>query len=223
MYNTLYITYIIIRELYKMAITKEQIIQSAEELQAEGVNITMNAIRERLKGGSFATISPVLREWKQGQERTAQIALEMPLELNGAIQRAGAEIWSVASALASAKLEAVQIEAQGIVDEAQSERDEALKEIERLERDQEEVKTELESKTVDARELEARETEQTLIASESTAKATIEGLEARLQDAKEAMEKLAKMSETPKKQSQEPVKKKRTYKKKPEQSDIEDK
>jgi hypothetical protein len=205
-----------------MAITKEQIIQTAEELESEGVNITMNAVRERLKGGSFATISPVLREWKRSREKTAQTALEMPSELNGAIQRAGAEIWSVASALASAKLEAVQIEAQALVDEAQSERDEALKEIENLEgaidfrlEDIARLNTELESKIINVQELEEYKIkiEKELFTERAAAKATIDGLEARLQDAKEAMDKLAKVSETPKK---------RTYRKKPEQTDIED-
>ena len=198
-----------------MAITKEQIIQAAEELGTEGGNVTMNAIRERLKGGSFATISPVLREWKHSREKTAQTALEMPSELNGAIQRAGAEIWSVASALASAKLEAVQIEAQAIVDEAQSERDEALKEIERLEREEGEREEKLKTALDNCKELEEYKVtiEKELFTDRATAKATIDGLEARLKDAKEAMENMTKISE---------AQKKRTYRKKPEQTDIED-
>jgi chromosome segregation ATPase len=111
--------------------------------------------------------------------------------------------------LASAKLEAVQIEAQAIVDEAQSEREEALKEIERLEREECEREIKLKSAFENCQELEEYKAkiEKELFTDRATAKATIDGLEARLQDAKEAMENMTKISETPKK---------RIYKKKPE-------
>ncbi len=50
-----------------MAITKQDIIEAAEALQAAGTNPTMNAIRETLCGGSFATISPILRDWRESK------------------------------------------------------------------------------------------------------------------------------------------------------------
>ncbi|NOR69629.1 MAG: hypothetical protein GQ532_08045, partial [Methylomarinum sp.] len=52
-----------------MAITKEQIIETAERLQAKNINPTMAGVREALGGGSFATISPVLRDWKTSKEQ----------------------------------------------------------------------------------------------------------------------------------------------------------
>ncbi len=63
-----------------MAITKDQIIEAAEALKSAGVNPSMAAVRERLGGGSFATISPVLREWRESQEQRATVAIEMPAE-----------------------------------------------------------------------------------------------------------------------------------------------
>ena len=108
-----------------------------------------------------------------------------------------------------------QIEAQAIVDEAQSERDEALKEIERLEREEGEREEKLKTALDNCKELEEYKVtiEKELFTDRATAKATIDGLEARLKDAKEAMENMTKISE---------AQKKRTYRKKPEQTDIED-
>ncbi len=63
-----------------MVITKGQIIEATEALKASGVNPSMAAVREKLGGGSFATISPVLREWRELQEQRAVVAIEMPAE-----------------------------------------------------------------------------------------------------------------------------------------------
>jgi chromosome segregation ATPase len=116
-----------------MAITKEQIIDAAEQLQANGVNPTMQAIRNALDGGSFATISPVLREWRDSKKQRATVALDMPGEAKAALERAGVDLWRIVTALATERLTKVQEEAETAVNGAQADRDEALFEIERLE------------------------------------------------------------------------------------------
>jgi len=117
-----------------MAITKEQIIEAAEELKAAGVNPSMAAVREKLGGGSFATISPVLREWRESQEKRATVAIEMPGEAKAALDRAGVDIWRIVTGLATEKLAKVQAEAEETVKAATAERDELLKEVEKLEK-----------------------------------------------------------------------------------------
>jgi len=116
-----------------MAITKDQIIEAAELLKAKGINPSMAAVRDKLGGGSFATISPILREWKKSQEQRATVAIKMPSEAKAALERAGVDIWRIVTTLASEKLAKVQDEADEAVKAAALERDESLSEIESLE------------------------------------------------------------------------------------------
>jgi len=116
-----------------MAISKQDIIEAAEKLQVAGVNPTMQAIRDALGGGSFATISPVLREWRNASGQRATVAIEMPGEAKAALERAGADLWKIITTLATEKLTKVQDEAEAAINAAQADRDEALAEIERLE------------------------------------------------------------------------------------------
>ena len=51
-----------------MSSNKEKIIAAAENLEAQGVNPTQVTVREALGGGSFATIGPVLKEWKESKK-----------------------------------------------------------------------------------------------------------------------------------------------------------
>lgn len=116
-----------------MAITRDEIIQAAEALERDGEKATMASVREYLGGGSFATISPVLREWKEGRKTTQAVVLDMPGELKAVMERLGSEFWQAASKLANEKLIAVQAEAESAVTEAHAERDETLQEVARLE------------------------------------------------------------------------------------------
>jgi chromosome segregation ATPase len=116
-----------------MAISKQDIIEAAEKLQVAGVNPTMQAIRDALGGGSFATISPALREWRNASGQRATVAIEMPGEAKAALERAGVDLWKIITTLATEKLTKVQDEAEAAINAAQADRDEALAEIERLE------------------------------------------------------------------------------------------
>lgn len=116
-----------------MAISKDQIIEAAEALVSEGINPSMQSVRERLGGGSFATISPVLRKWKEDRESTTVAVLEMPSDVKSALERFGVDLWKAASSLASAQFEKLKEESRSSIDRANNERDEALREIELLE------------------------------------------------------------------------------------------
>jgi chromosome segregation ATPase len=116
-----------------MAISKQDIIEAAEKLQAAGINPTMQAIRDDLGGGSFATISPVLREWRNTSGQRATVAIEMPGEAKAALERAGVDLWKIITTLATEKLTKVQEEAETAIQSANADRDEALLEISRLE------------------------------------------------------------------------------------------
>ena len=116
-----------------MAITKNDIINAAEALERDGEKVTMETVRQFLSGGSFATISPVLREWKENRKISSAIVIDIPVELKKAAERMEYEFWKVASGLANERITTVQAKADAKVEEAQAERDETLKEIDRLE------------------------------------------------------------------------------------------
>lgn len=116
-----------------MAITREAIIQAAEALERYGDKATVASVREFLGGGSFASISPVLREWKGGRKTTQSVVLEMPADLKSVMERLGSEFWQAASRLANDKWLSVQAEADDAVADAHAERDETLHEVSRLE------------------------------------------------------------------------------------------
>jgi chromosome segregation ATPase len=130
-------------ENINMAISKQDIIEAAEKLQAAGINPTMQAIRDALGSGSFATISPVLREWRNASGQRAAVAIEMPGEAKVALERAGVDLWKIITTLATEKLTKVQEEAEAAIQAANADRDEALLEISRLETDIEQKDAEL--------------------------------------------------------------------------------
>ena len=117
--------------------TKEQrIIEAASRLQADGKKPTMEAIRQEIGGGSFATISPALRKWResQQQEQLKAVALEMPKDVNAIFEKFTNSLWREFESLITEKIANKQPEDEKQkINAIQSERDEALTEIERLE------------------------------------------------------------------------------------------
>jgi len=116
-----------------MALNKEKIVSAAEQLEAEGKNPSMAAVRERLGGGSYATISPVLRDWRNMREQDTVAILEMPTEIKIALEAASGKLWQAARDLTGRELKKIQQAARDQVADATAERDEAIKDIARLE------------------------------------------------------------------------------------------
>lgn len=88
-----------------MAITKEQIFKVADELRAAGITPTLVAVRDKLGGGSFSTISPAMAEWWQRQaEKQARLGESIPHHLAERLGDFGAELWSAALESANGRL-----------------------------------------------------------------------------------------------------------------------
>lgn len=86
------------------AITEQDIFTAAAELTAEDIKPTQTTVRERLGGGSYATIGPALRRWKAVQwEQNELAAVELPSELAEALQALGGQLWQTATNLAEAR------------------------------------------------------------------------------------------------------------------------
>lgn len=80
-----------------MSSNKEKIIAAAENLEAQGVNPTQVTVREALGGGSFATIGPVLKEWKTSKkEDHALTEIQVPVTITERLEQLQGAVWQVA-------------------------------------------------------------------------------------------------------------------------------
>jgi hypothetical protein len=76
---------------------KEKIIAVAEKLEAQGVNPTQVTVREALGGGSFATIGPVLKEWKESKkENHALTEIQVPEAIIERLEQLQGAVWQAA-------------------------------------------------------------------------------------------------------------------------------
>lgn len=116
-----------------MATTEENIIKAAIKLQEAGKKPTMEAVRELIGGGSFATISPVLRKWRESQQQHQAVTLEMPNDIKAIFEKSAAEVWRGLTNVTAERITKTEAESAKQINAAQTERDEALTEIERLE------------------------------------------------------------------------------------------
>jgi len=112
---------------------QQQIVDAAEALAAEGATPTMENVRARMGGGSFSTISPVLRAWKAENQAKIVQSQEAPPEAIDAGAKAAGAIWSAAMATTEQRIEDVERLADVRVKTAEREADAALADIARLE------------------------------------------------------------------------------------------
>ena len=111
---------------------------AAEAIAARGDNPTLSAVRAELGGGSYSTISPVLRAWKAAQARDDEPVREpLPERLHEAAIAGTAEIWRTAVELASerlaaerAALDATRVELDEAITEATATADELASQLE---------------------------------------------------------------------------------------------
>ena len=133
-----------------MAITREQIIETANQLQAQGIKPTQTNVREALGGGSFTTIAEALREWRADQDQTAQLQqVVIPSDITDRTNILIAQVWETAQTLANDRLikEREALEHKEALINAEI--DESNKIIETLENEQAELTAQLDTLTND--------------------------------------------------------------------------
>lgn len=143
-----------------MAITREQILETANQLQAQGIKPTQTNVRESLGGGSFTTISEVLREWRADQDQTAQLqAVVIPADITDRTNILIAQLWETAQNLANDRLlkEREALEHKEALINAEI--DESNKVIETLENEQAELTAQLDTLTNENSSLNTRNNE----------------------------------------------------------------
>lgn len=130
----------------KMAITREQILETASKLAEQGIKPTQTNVRESLGGGSFTTISEVLREWRQEQDQTAQLQqIVIPHDITDKTNLLIAQLWETAQNLANDRLVAEREALSHKEALINAEIDESNKIIETLENEQSELTAQLDT------------------------------------------------------------------------------
>ncbi len=75
----------------------DRIIEVIRELDAQGKEVTVTAVRERLGSGSYSTIGAVLSEWRSEQARAIRPAVpEMPETVGHLVRHLWGEAWKAA-------------------------------------------------------------------------------------------------------------------------------
>lgn len=137
------------------AVTKERIFAAADQLDAEGKNPTLAAVRQVLGAGSFTTISEGLNEWKAQRAAKAKPATEPAPELLTAhLADFGANIWALALEAAGARFAADREALEATKAQLEAERAEAVELADEVTAELEAMKAQL--VTLTAAEQEAR-------------------------------------------------------------------
>ena len=86
-----------------MAITKQQVWQAADRLREAGQRPTLDAVREQI-GGSYSTLTPLLRRWRERQEARRAAAAAPPAALSERVTATGQALWETALRMATERL-----------------------------------------------------------------------------------------------------------------------
>lgn len=188
-----------------MAITKEQIWRVADEMLEAGDSPTLAAVRKKVGGGSFTTISEAIKEWRQRAQEQAKIdEVVVPDQIRELFAGAGKAIWQAAIDQARSESEGVRRALEAREKEIAQERAEALaladqvsSELEQAQAEIAQLREQLAQVQSDAREAKAvaNEREQRIQSLEQDLKAQREAAEKTLNAEREARAGSEKQSE----------------------------
>ena len=108
-----------------MTITREDIFRVADEIKASGETPTLAAIRKRLGGGSFTTISETVKEWRAKGAPKAPIQASAPDTIKIRLDELGSDIWTAAITMANNRLDSERIAIETTKAELETARSEA--------------------------------------------------------------------------------------------------
>src|SRR4051812_48807816 len=112
----------------------DRIIETIKQLDSEGIDPTVTAIRDRLGTGSFSTIGTVLSDWRQCRAKEARPPVPEPSDsVRGLFGQLWAEAWTSAMKIHEPERQAFARDRK----EYERGKAEMLKEIERLETERE--------------------------------------------------------------------------------------
>jgi vacuolar-type H+-ATPase subunit I/STV1 len=135
--------------------TSESVQAAADQLHAEGREITIDTIRERIGGGSETTVLRHLQRWRE-TPRNPIAAPPLPSSVNTAFDGFVARLWTEAWAHAARDIEAAKSRAAAEVDAALRQRTEVQALSERHEAELEKLRAEAGERMARLAQLEAQ-------------------------------------------------------------------
>ena len=134
-----------------MALTIQQVHNTADQLQGQGIKPTLAEVRKALGGGSFTTISEAMKSWRQDNQEEAQLRqVELPSGITERLQTLGADMWQTAIDIANDRLVKDREALESIKAKAQAETDEAQEAVKTLESEQADLLVQLDEVTATA-------------------------------------------------------------------------
>ena len=134
-----------------MALTIQQVHNTADQLQGQGIKPTLAEVRKALGGGSFTTISEAMKSWRQDNQEEAQLRqVELPSGITERLQTLGADMWQTAVDIANDRLVKDREALESIKAKAQAETDEAQEAVKTLEGEQADLLEQLDEVTATA-------------------------------------------------------------------------
>jgi chromosome segregation ATPase len=139
-----------------MPITREDIFAAADQITANGQVPTLARVRDITKG-SFTTIQPALKAWKE-LHREAELALREPVPsaVREQLTQVGADIWALAIGQANKRLTDEQANFKRNLEEAQQNLSETVELADRLSDELGELKARLTAMEADKQAANAR-------------------------------------------------------------------
>ena len=134
-----------------MALNIQQVHNTADQLQEQGVKPTLAEVRKALGGGSFTTISEAMKSWRQDNKEEAQLRqVELPSGITERLQTLGADVWQTAIDIANDRLVKDREALESIKAKSQAETDEAQEAVKTLEGEQADLLGQLDEITATA-------------------------------------------------------------------------
>ncbi|EAQ97020.1 DNA-binding protein [Congregibacter litoralis] len=113
--------------------TKESVQRAADEILAAGAMPTADSVRDRICGGSYSTISKLLREYIEAAEHANAVTSELPEAVSRVIHDAIVRVANALDIESRERVDAVVRSATEKQQKMRGELDAASREIERLE------------------------------------------------------------------------------------------
>lgn len=89
-------------------ITEKKVFAAADALELEGKRVTVMNVRTKLGGGSYSTITPLVKQWREERAEKEVLSASLPDELEDAVDDFARRLWLEASKIADARVVAAE-------------------------------------------------------------------------------------------------------------------
>lgn len=127
----------------RQPVSEDQVFAACEKLSEADKPVSVNAVLEET-GGSFTTVGPMVRKWKNEREKASSAIMTMPESVVDAMKKSVADIWQAASQMANEEVDRIKADANTRINQTIQENEEYESEVRRLETVLDEAQREVE-------------------------------------------------------------------------------